>query len=106
MFNNYNIFNNVYDINPIFEKEVYNLIKKENFYESANAIIDYLNSNERLRNRLSQRINIGLVKLKKNGVENIFEFNIRDIIMEEVGYLEFTLINITLIKVSKEAKVK
>jgi len=102
---NYNIFNYVIDPNKSLPREVLEFMKMEKFIESADNIYKYFETNKD-DFPLKSSMYIGQIKLIEKGRENLFEFYLRHIEIEDSSYLEFMLNNVTYTKIHEIEKTK
>ena len=107
VFESYNIFNQVNDINKILPNEVVEFMRLSSFYESADNIFKFYEENsDKSSARLKDSIFIGYLKLQEKGKSNLFEFYLRKIEIEENIYLEFLLTNVTYTIKFEDEKIK
>jgi len=104
-FENYNVFNYVIEPNKNLPTEVIEFMKFKCFSESADNINKYYEENQEIF-PLIKSIYIGQIKLKENGVENLFEFYLRIIKLEDDSYMEFMLNNVTYTQIQEIEKTK
>ena len=104
---NYNIFNHVFEPNKKFPKEVIEYMGLEKFSESTDKIYKYFKDNQDKEEfSLKKSMYIGQIKLKEKGNEELFEFYLRHIEVEDSSYLEFMLNNVTYTKIYELEKTK
>jgi len=104
-FLNYNIFNHVIETNKNLPQEIINYMTLELFSESTDSIYKYFEENKE-NFPLDKSMYIGQIKLKEKGDENLFEFYLRHIQVEDSSYMEFMLNNVTYTKIHEIEKTK